>query len=139
MMIFFNAKGEEIIGLLAIDKKRLLEENYGLTVIRADYILFGCGGPAALYEDSVYPHSQIGSTGIALKAGAIAQNLTESQFGIGSKIYRWNLSGSYQQVLPAYFSTEKDGSDKRYFLSDFFPNGRSNASGSIFERIPVAI
>lgn len=36
--------------------------------------------------------------------------------------FRWNLSGSYQQVLPRYFSTAPDGSDSRDFLSDAIPD-----------------
>jgi len=104
----------QIAGLLAIDKS-------GLLVIKADFVVYGTGGPGALYYDSVYPKSQLGSLGIALRAGVKAQNLTESQFGIASTQFRWNLSGSYQQVLPCYISTEQDGSDPNEFLSDYFP------------------
>jgi len=117
-----NRQGPACIGLLAIDREAVEAEHFGLVLIKANYVVFGTGGPGALYEDSVYPTSQIGSLGIALQAGAIAQNLTESQFGIASRDYRWNLSGSYQQVLPRYFSTAPDGSDEREFLNNQFPS-----------------
>jgi succinate dehydrogenase/fumarate reductase flavoprotein subunit len=105
---------QQIAGLLAlIDSEPV--------IIKAEYVVYGTGGPGALYYDSVYPVSQLGSLGIALKAGARAQNLTESQFGLASTQFRWNLSGSYQQVLPRYISTEFDGSDEQAFLTDHFP------------------
>lgn len=90
-------------------------------------IIFGTGGPAGIYKQSVYPASQSGSTGIALKAGATGQNLTESQFGIASVGFRWNLSGSFQQVIPRYFSARSDGSDEKEFLNDYFPDWRTLA------------
>ncbi len=84
--------------------------------------MLGTGGPGALYADSVYPDAQAGSLGAALAAGAAARNLSESQLGIASRRPRWNLSGSYQQVLPRYYSTAADGTDAREFLADFFPS-----------------
>ncbi len=94
----------------------------GLCAFGADCVVLATGGPGALYADSVYPASQTGSLGAALAAGAVAQNLSESQFGIASKRPRWNLSGSYQQVLPRYFSTDAGGGDVREFLADCFPS-----------------
>jgi succinate dehydrogenase/fumarate reductase flavoprotein subunit len=84
--------------------------------------VLGTGGPGGIYESSVYPLSQMGSSGMAYEAGATGQNLTESQFGIASVGFRWNLSGSYQQVIPRYFSTDKDGNDEKEFLNEFFPD-----------------
>jgi len=115
----------KIVGLLAIDQYGKSRDSFGLTIIKAVHVVYGTGGPGALYADSVYPHSQTGSLGIALKAGAVAHNLTESQFGIASLNPRWNLSGSYQQVLPRYVSTDLDGSDKREFLNAFFPSAET--------------
>jgi succinate dehydrogenase/fumarate reductase flavoprotein subunit len=85
-------------------------------------VILGTGGPAGIYETSVYPVSQSGSTGMAFSAGATGQNLTESQFGIASTRFRWNLSGSYQQVLPRYVSTDAEGQNSREFLNEFFPD-----------------
>ena len=53
-------------------------------------------------------------------SGAVAKNLTESQFGIASVKHRWNLSGTFQQCLPRYISAEQDGSHEREFLNDYF-------------------
>ena len=48
------------------------------------------------------------------------RNLTEWQYGMASLRPRWNVSGSYMQVLPRLFSTAADGSDEREFLLDAF-------------------
>ena len=34
--------------------------------------------------------------------------------------FRWNLSGTYQQVLPRYISTDENGEDEREFLREAF-------------------
>ena len=44
------------------------------------------GGPGELYRDSVYPNGCFGSLGLALDAGITLVNLTESQFGIGTRL-----------------------------------------------------
>jgi succinate dehydrogenase/fumarate reductase flavoprotein subunit len=91
----------------------------------AKYVLFSCdavvyatGGPAGMYADSVYPHGQWGAQGAALRAGAKAKNLTEWQFGLASLRPRWNVSGSYMQVIPRFISTDATGGDEREFLAD---------------------
>ena len=73
-----------------------------------------------MYHDSVYPVSQTGSTGMAFEAGAVGKNLTEWQFGMASLNPRWNVSGTYMQVLPAFISTDQEGKDEREFLLDYF-------------------
>lgn len=83
-------------------------------------VIYATGGPAGIYRDSVFPIGQHGATGLALEAGAAAQNLTEWQYGIASTKFRWNLSGTYQQVIPTYISTNPDGSDAREFLDEHF-------------------
>jgi succinate dehydrogenase/fumarate reductase flavoprotein subunit len=64
--------------------------------------------------------SHYGATGLALEAGASGKNLTEWQYGLASTRPRWNVSGTYMQVLPRVYSAEADGSDEREFLMDFF-------------------
>jgi succinate dehydrogenase/fumarate reductase flavoprotein subunit len=86
-----------------------------------------------MYRASVYPESQMGSTGLALAIGAVANNLTESQFGLASLGFRWNLSGSYQQAIPRYVSTDAAGGDVREFLNQVFPDLRTLA-GAIFRK-----
>ncbi|HEY9162541.1 MAG TPA: FAD-binding protein [Desulfomonilia bacterium] len=112
-------------GVVALDRSNSMQ------VILADYVVWGTGGPAALYADSVYPREQTGSLGVALMAGVKACNLTESQFGIASISPRWNLSGSFQQVLPDYFSCNADGTDKKHFLALHFENWQTMC-GMIF-------
>jgi succinate dehydrogenase/fumarate reductase flavoprotein subunit len=111
----------KVIGALAINMKAK-DPLKGFVLFNCMNIILGTGGPAGIYETSVYPLSQSGSIGMAFKAGAAGQNLTESQFGIASTKFRWNLSGSYQQAIPRYISTDKRGSDRKEFLNDFFPD-----------------
>src|SRR5664280_1082496 len=113
--------GSKVIGALAINKA---EKDYtrAFVLFNSTNVILGTGGPGGIYEKSVYPLSQSGSIGMAFKAGATGQNLTESQFGIASIKFRWNLSGSYQQSIPRYISKDKEGNDEREFLNDFFPD-----------------
>src|SRR4030042_940346 len=113
-----------VIGALAINM-RVKDPFKAFVLFSCMNVVLGTGGPAGIYEASVYPVSQAGSIGMAFKAGASGQNLTESQFGIASTKFRWNLSRSYQQAIPAYFSTDKNGSGRHEFLNDFFPDIRA--------------
>ncbi|MGD8536421.1 MAG: FAD-binding protein, partial [Candidatus Aminicenantes bacterium] len=36
--------------------------------------------------------------------------------------FRWNLSGTYQQVIPRYISTDVNGQDEQEFLNHYFPD-----------------
>ena len=100
-----------VVGVLALNLRRLAPPDFGLTVFFAADTVLATGGPGEMYETSVYPHGQIGNHGLALEIGACANNLTESQFGLASGGtpsggFRWNLSGTYQQVIPAYYSED---------------------------------
>ena len=112
--------GDRAVGVLVLNTRDLDSPCRGLEVYLAENIVLGVGGPGGLYDTSVYPQAQRGGIAIALEAGAEAVNLTESQFGIASIRFRWNLSGSFQQVLPCYYSTDREGGDRQYFLSDYF-------------------
>ncbi|MBQ4350435.1 MAG: FAD-binding protein [Clostridia bacterium] len=94
----------------------------GLIAILSGALVWATGGPSSVYAASVYPESQTCALGAPLLAGASASNLTESQYGIASVAFRWNLSGSYQQVLPRYISTGTDG-EGREFLPDALGDG----------------
>ena len=98
------------------------------TLIRCINVIWATGGPAGMYADSVYPFSQYGATGLALEAGARGKNLTEWQYGLASVTPRWNVSGTYMQVLPRVYSAAADGSDKREFLMDFFTDAHDMLS-----------
>jgi succinate dehydrogenase/fumarate reductase flavoprotein subunit len=116
--------GTKTIGAVAVNTAEK-EINNAFVLFNAVNVVLGTGGPAGIYETSVYPESQEGSTGMAFKAGASGQNLTESQFGIASVKFRWNLSGSYQQAIPRYLSTGRNGEDEREFLQEYFPDLRT--------------
>ena len=114
--------GRCVCGAVALDGTRTSDDSRGFVLFNALNIVLATGGPGGMYKASVYPGSQVGSIGLALAIGARANNLTESQFGIASIGFRWNLSGSYQQVIPRYVSTDESGGDEREFLGDYFPD-----------------
>ena len=120
--VLTDREGSRAIGLLALDRNHPDTPQERYAVFHCTNIVYATGGPAGLYSTSVYPESQTGSSGIAFEAGAKGKNLTESQYGIASIKFRWNLSGTYQQVLPRYVSTARDGSGEREFLADTFPD-----------------
>ncbi|MFB5067722.1 MAG: FAD-binding protein [Candidatus Wallacebacter cryptica] len=120
--ILTDSKGEKAIGVIALALDADPSKTQPYVLFNAVNIVYATGGPAGMYATSVYPPSQTGSSGIAFEAGVMGKNLTESQYGIASVKFRWNLSGTYQQVLPRYVSTESDGSNPREFLHDYFPN-----------------
>jgi len=121
-----NIKSENVtrnaIGLIAINLKKSGNTNMGFTLFNCTNIVYATGGPAGMYSKSVYPESHTGFSGIAFEAGVKGVNLTESQYGIASVKFRWNLSGTYQQVIPRYVSTGHDGTDEREFLDEYFNN-----------------
>ena len=109
------------IGFLTLCRELVGEKNpFGLCLFSAGAIVYAVGGPSAIYADTVYPPSQTSALGAAFAAGAAGANLTESQYGLASVKFRWNLSGTYQQVLPRYVSTDENGGDEREFLHEAF-------------------
>ena len=61
-------------------------------------------------------------------------NLTESQFGIGTRRegFPWNLSGTYVQALPHIHSVDADGRE-HHFLADYYRTTQELAS-NIFRK-----
>lgn len=116
---------EEIKKISALTQGDLKSQ---LQTFLADFIVLATGGPSGMYGNSVYPLSQWGATSLAILAGAKLQNLTESQYGMASLKFRWNVSGTYQQVLPRYISvdSEQDPLDPKTncveFLREYFPS-----------------
>jgi succinate dehydrogenase/fumarate reductase flavoprotein subunit len=117
-----SGQSGRIAGVVTIDKKALNESNYAINVFLGANIVLAAGGPGELYKTSVYPKGQVGIHGLAFKAGLLGENLTESQFGLASVKFRWNVSGTYMQVIPRIFSTDAEGKDQREFLTNFFPS-----------------
>ena len=118
-VISILSDGHNACGLLCLDTDARGEDER-FVLIHCKNIVYATGGPAGMYADSVYPFSQYGATGLALEAGAAGKNLTEWQYGLASVKPRWNVSGTYMQVLPRVFSADADGGDEREFLMDFF-------------------
>jgi len=107
-----------------------LSERKDFTVYYAKNIVFAVGGPCGLYRNTVYPLSHFGSSGIMAREGIKFSNITEWQYGIASTKFRWNLSGSYQQVIPRYISVDENGKEEE-FLNQYFPNIKS-LSNAVF-------
>ena len=82
-------------------------------------IVMATGGPAGIYADSVYPECHTGSSGLAIMAGAKMQNLAFWQYGLASISPRWNVSGTYMQVLPRFVSIDEEGVEHD-FLWDYY-------------------
>lgn len=106
----------------------------GLCLILAPVVVLAGGGPGEMYRDSVYPNGCFGSLGLAVDAGLDLVNLTESQFGIGTRRegFPWNLSGTYVQALPHLFSLDAGGRE-HHFLADYYRTTRELAS-NIFRK-----
>ncbi len=113
---------KRIAGAVALDRRRLGARDRGFVLFDAANVVVATGGPGGMYAHSVYPESQKGSHGMLFEAGAVAHNLTESQFGLASTKFRWNVSGTYQQAVPRYISTDAGGGDERELLNDHFPD-----------------
>jgi len=116
-----TGESKRIIGVVTVDKKNADESNRAINVFFGVNIVLAAGGPGELFKTTVYPKGQLGIHGLAFKAGLIGANLTESQFGLASIKFRWNVSGTYMQAVPRIFSTDTDGKDEKEFLTDFFP------------------
>lgn len=111
-------KNGRAYGVLCLDRRNHHEISYKL--IWCKNIVLATGGPAAIYYNSVYPASQLGTSGMAFEAGAKGKNLTEWQFGMASLKPRWNVSGTYMQVIPRFISTDNHGNDEKEFLLEYF-------------------
>ncbi len=105
---------DTVKGLLCLDIR-----NGEYRVFSCNNVILATGGPAGIYENTVYPDGHTGSTGLALKAGAVLQNMTEWQYGLASVNPKWNVSGTYMQVLPRFVSVDENGTE-REFLTDYF-------------------
>ena len=122
-------EGRDVVQLLTVGdgaEKRVagalaLNDRDELEVYLVENLVFAVGGPGGLYRTSVYPEVHTGAIGLALQAGARAQSLPESQYGLASTRFRWNVSGTYMQVIPRMISTASDGeSDPREFMREAF-------------------
>ena len=120
--------GEKASGLLTLDKKNECSP----VLFGFENIILATGGPAGMYADSVYPECHNGASGIAFECGAKGKNLTEWQYGIASTHPRWNVSGTYMQVLPRVVSVDENGVE-REFVNDYFKDD-GKALSMIFKK-----
>ena len=117
-------------GILAIrSKDRNTQNPFGLAFFQCSVLVLAAGGPGELYRDSVFPNGCFGTLGMALEAGLDLVNLTESQFGIGTRRegFPWNLSGTYVQTIPHIYSIDETGAE-HHFLSDYYRTTQEMAS-----------
>lgn len=117
-------------GLLALRNSARSETNpLGFVLIATPAIVLAAGGPGELYRDSVYPNGCFGALGLALETGIDLVNLTESQFGIGTRRegFPWNLSGTYVQAMPHVYSLDEAGRE-HHFLADYYRTTQELAS-----------
>lgn len=117
---------KRVCGLLAVTKKGDLE------AYLFENLVFAVGGPGGLYQSSVYPKVHNGAIGLALMARAEAVSLPESQYGMASTAFRWNVSGTYLQVIPRVISFAADGvSDEQEFMRPYF-GSTGEMNGMVF-------
>jgi succinate dehydrogenase/fumarate reductase flavoprotein subunit len=120
LLILGTGDGRRVAGALAVRADGSLEA-YG-----AENVVLAVGGPGGLFKASVYPKVHTGGIGLALMAGARAQSLPESQFGLASIGHRWNVSGTYMQAIPRLISVAAGGGGNgsgaggREFLRDYY-------------------
>ena len=117
-LISFIKNGNDCIGILCLNKISN-DENDRFVLFSANNTVTATGGPAGIYSNTVYPLGHSGSSGVAFEAGVIGKNLTEWQFGLASTNPRWNVSGTYMQVLPRFVSVDDEGKEHD-FLSEYF-------------------
>ncbi|MGI6200127.1 MAG: FAD-binding protein [Christensenellales bacterium] len=113
------AQAGEVRGVMALDLASCAAGAPEIAVFLSPSVVWATGGPAGIYRNSVYPESQLGASGMVLAAGAAAENLAQWQYGIASVAPRWNLSGSYQQVLPRYLSVDDQGGEHDFLAEAF--------------------
>lgn len=113
---------ERVRGLLCLDLDALDDAAHRFKLVLCNNLVYATGGPAGIYLDSCYPAGHSGMSGIAFEAGARGKNLTEWQYGLASIAPRWNVSGTFMQVLPRFVSCAQDMSDAREFLPDYIPD-----------------
>ena len=103
----------------------LMHDGREFVCVNARNIILCTGGAAMAYGQTVFPDAQAGASGAAIRAGAAMNNLCYWQYGLASVKVKWNVSGSYQQALPAYTDGENE------FLAPSFRN-RQDMMDSVF-------
>jgi succinate dehydrogenase/fumarate reductase flavoprotein subunit len=116
--------GNQVVSLLVRNGECFgvltLERSSGkIQKILAANVVAATGAPACVYHESVYPESQHGMTGALINAGVKLCNFGEWQYGIASTDFRWNVSGSFLQVMPRVVSVGSDGVEKEFLTEHY--------------------
>lgn len=135
--VLTSGQGDQVrvVGVLVMRPRTSCASNlYGLALFQCSALVIAAGGPGELYRDSVFPNGCFGTLGLALETGLELVNITESQFGIGTRRegFPWNLSGTYVQVIPHIYSVDPDGTE-HHFLADYYRTTQEMAS-NIFRK-----
>lgn len=120
---------KKVKGIIAINQNNY-QKDFGIEIFECNNIVLATGGCSCVYYNSVYPLNHTGTSSLAIEAGAEMSNMSEWQYGLASTKFRWNVSGTYQQVLPKYISVDNDGNE-REFLLDYF-NTPQEALNNVF-------
>lgn len=112
--------GDTCVGALCLNKASTNEDER-FVLFNTKNTILATGGPAGIYSNTVYPIGHHGASGVAFEAGVKGKNLTEWQYGLASTNPRWNVSGTYMQVLPRFVSVDENGNEYE-FLNDYFDN-----------------
>ncbi len=123
-----SGDARRIVAMVCFNMAKMSNDNLGIAVFVAENWVLAAGGPGELYQTTVYPRGQYGIHGAAFAAGLEGCNLTESQYGLASIKFRWNVSGTYMQVIPRIYSTDAKGGDEREFLTEYFGDMSSMAT-----------
>lgn len=115
------------VGLICLTQSA---NDYDIIGISADNIVLATGGSACIYDSNVYPISQTGALSLAIEADARLNNFCEWQYGIASVGIKWNLSGSYQQAIPRYYSVDSAGEEHEFLVNAF--NSPDEANNAVF-------
>lgn len=117
-IVEFIKNGDTCVGFLCLNKASQ-GENDRFVLVQAQNTIIATGGPAGIYSNTVYPLGHHGASGVAFEAGVKGKNLTEWQYGLASVAPRWNVSGTYMQVLPRFVSVDEKGNEYE-FLNEYF-------------------
>lgn len=131
MVVEILKEGERAVGLIALDLSDQSGHPRFLT-FQCGNIIWATGGPAVIYADTVFPLGHYGSSGVPFSAGVKGSNLTEWQYGMASLKPRWNVSGTYMQVIPRIISIDKDGAEREFVLEHY--DRMEDALSMIFQK-----
>ncbi|HME50855.1 MAG TPA: FAD-binding protein [Candidatus Lokiarchaeia archaeon] len=125
-----SGENSGVIGVMCIDFSKIpdYQDRIGswndipFNVIIAPVVVLATGGPANIFQHSAYPVDHRCAHGLGIEASASLQNVAFMQYGIASSTFRWNLSGSFQQVIPSYWVEGEEAGENVEILHDWLPS-----------------